>query len=62
MSDLIARTGRVQSWIDNPESLLPVSCTGINVSDSMEGPEGIQASWVFGSLGLRFGAGCGIHL
>ena len=62
MSDLIARTGRVQSWIDNPESRLPVSCTVFNVSDSMEGPEGIQASWVFASHALRYGAGCAIHL
>lgn len=33
MSFALARTGRVQSWIDNPESRLPVSCTVINVQD-----------------------------
>ena len=58
----IARTGRVQSWIDNPESRLPVSCTVFNVEDSMEGPEGIEASWRFASFALRYGAGCAIHL
>ena len=58
----IARTGRVQSWIDNPESRLPVSCTVFNVEDTMEGPEGIEASWIFASYALRNGAGCAIHL
>ena len=59
---LIARTGRVQSWMDNPESRLPVSCTVFTVEDSMEGPNGIQASWIFASHALRNGAGCAIHL
>ena len=58
----IVRTGRVQNWIDNPESRLPVSCTIFNVSDSMEGPEGIEASWRFASFALRHGAGVAIHL
>ena len=34
----ISRTGRVQSWIDDPRGRLPVSCTVFNVDDSMEGP------------------------
>ena len=59
---LIARTGRVQSWIDDPNSRLPVSCTVFVVEDSMEGPNGIEASWRFASYALRFGAGCAIHL
>ena len=59
---LISRTGRVQSWLDNPESRLPVSCTVFVVDDSMEGPEGIEASWRFVSHALRFGAGCAVHL
>ena len=58
----IARTGRVQSWIDNPESRLPVSCTVFVVEDSMEGPEGIEASWRFVSHALRNGAGVAVHL
>jgi hypothetical protein len=58
----IARTGRVQNWIDNPESRLPVSCTVFVVEDSMDGPEGIEASWRFASHALRNGAGCAIHL
>jgi hypothetical protein len=58
----IARTGRIQSWIDNPKSRLPVSCTVFVVEDSMEGPEGIEASWRFASHALRNGAGCAIHL
>ena len=62
MPELISRTGRVQSWIDDPESRLPVSCTTFVVEDSMEGPNGIEASWRFASHALRFGAGCAIHL
>ena len=61
-NDLIARTGRVQSWIDDPTSRLPVSCTVFVVEDEMEGPNGIEASWRFASHALRFGAGCAIHL
>jgi hypothetical protein len=59
---LIARTGRVQTWIDDPTSRLPVSCTVFVVEDEMEGPNGIEASWRFASHALRFGAGCAIHL
>jgi len=62
MAELISRTGRVQSWLDNPESRLPVSCTVFVVDDSMEGPEGIEASWRFVSHALRHGAGCAVHL
>ena len=61
-TQLIARTGRVQSWIDDPTSRLPVSCTVFVVDDSMEGPEGIEASWRFVSHALRYGAGCAVHL
>ena len=60
--NLIARTGRVQQWIDNPTNRLPVSCTIFNVDDSMEGPNGIEASWRFVSHALRFGAGVAVHL
>jgi len=62
MPELIARTGRVQNWIDNPESRLPVSCTVFVVEDSMEGPNGIEASWRFVSHALRYGAGVSVHL
>ena len=61
-AELISRTGRVQQWLDNPESRLPVSCTVFVVDDSMEGPEGIEASWRFVSHALRNGAGCAVHL
>ena len=60
--DVISRTGRVQTWLDNPEGRLPVSCTVFVVEDSMEGPNGIEASWRFASHALRYGAGCAIHL
>lgn len=60
--NMIARTGRVQNWIDNPESRLPVSCTVFVVEDSMEGSEGIEASWRFVSHALRNGAGVAVHL
>jgi len=61
-TDLVARTGRVQSWIDDPNSRLPVSCTVFVVENEMEGPNGIEASWRFASHALRYGAGCAIHL
>ena len=60
--ELVARTGRVQSWIDDPESRLPVSCTVFVVEDEMEGPNGIEASWRFVSHALRYGAGVAVHL
>ena len=62
MPELIARTGRVQSWLDDPESRLPVSCTVFNVQDSYEGPDGIAESITFAAHALRYGAGCAIHL
>ena len=61
-NQVIARTGRVQSWIDDPTSRLPVSCTVFEVQDSMEGPNGIEASWRFVSHALRYGAGVAVHL
>lgn len=61
-TELIARTGRVQNWIDNPKSRLPVSCTVFVVEDEMEGPDGIEASWRFVSHALRNGAGVAVHL
>jgi len=62
MAEKIARTGRVQSWIDEPSGRLPVSCTVFTVQDSMEGEDGIEASWRFVSHGLRNGAGVAVHL
>ena len=59
---LIARTGRIDSWIKNPEGRLPVSCTVFVVEDSIEGDNGIEASWRFVSHALRFGAGVAVHL
>ena len=61
-NQVIARTGRVQNWIDDPNSRLPVSCTVFVCEDSMEGPNGIEASWRYVSHGLRFGAGVAVHL
>jgi hypothetical protein len=60
--DKIARTGRVESWLEDPEGRLPVSCAVIVVEDSMEGDNGIEASWRFTSHGLRNGAGVAVHL
>ena len=60
--EIIARTGRVQGWMDDPTSRLPVSCTVFVVEDSMEGPNGIEASWRFVSHALRYGAGVAVHL
>jgi len=58
----VARTGRVQDWMDSPENRLPVSCTVFVAEDSMEGPDGIEASWRFISHALRNAAGAAIHL
>ena len=58
----IARTGRVQSWIDDPADRLPVSCTVFSVEDSIEGKDGIEQSWRFVSHALRMGAGVAVHL
>ena len=60
--EVIARTGRVQNWIDNPHDRLPVSCTVFVVEDSMEGKNGIEDSWSYVSHGLRKGAGVAVHL
>ena len=60
--DKIARTGRVESWMNDPAGRLPVSCAVIVVEDSMEGKDGIEASWRFTSHGLRNGAGVAVHL
>jgi len=62
MSELIARTGRVQSWMDDPTSRLPVSCTVYVCTNQMEGKDGIEASWRFVSHALRYGAGVAVHL
>ena len=62
LDKFIARTGRVQSWIEEPYGRLPVSCTVFVVEDSMEGPNGIEASWRFASHALRNGAGVAVHL
>jgi hypothetical protein len=59
---LIARTGRIDSWIKNPDGRLPVSCTVFVVEDSIEGDNGIEASWRFVSHALRYGAGVAVHL
>ena len=61
-TEQIARTGRVQNWIDDPTSRLPVSCTVFVVEDTMEGENGIEASWRFVSHALRYGAGVAVHL
>jgi len=62
MKDKIARTGRVENWMNDPNGRLPVSCTVFVVEDSMEGPNGIESSWRFVSHALRFGAGVAVHL
>jgi len=62
MKEKIAVTGRVQAWLDNPESRLPISCTVYVCEDEMEGPNGIEASWRFVSHALRNAAGVAVHL
>lgn len=62
MAELISRTGRVQSWIDDPTGRLPVSCTVFVCDNELESENGIEASWRFASHALRNGAGVAIHL
>ena len=62
MKDFIARTGRVENWMNDSSGRLPVSCTVFVVEDSMEGPNGIESSWRFVSHALRYGAGVAVHL
>lgn len=58
----IAVTGRVSDWLKDPTSRLPVSCTVMNVDDTMEGENGIEHSWLFASKALRNAAGVAINL
>ena len=61
-NNMIARTGRVQNWLDDPTETLPVSCTVINVMDSMWGKNSITESWDFAAYALQKGAGVAVHL
>nr|BDD44269.1 hypothetical protein 15 [bacterium] len=61
-SSLISKTGRVESWIEDPAGRLPVSCTVFVVDNELESENGIEASWRFASHALRNGAGVAIHL
>jgi hypothetical protein len=58
----LALTGRVADWLTSPDGRLPVSCTVLDVQDSMEGHEGIEYGWLFTSHGLRNGAGVALNL
>jgi hypothetical protein len=58
----LALTGRIKSWLENPGSRLPVSCTTFTVKDSMEGKDGIEDSWNFVSHALRYAAGVAVDL
>lgn len=62
MTNLISKTGRVESWQKDPEGRLPVSCTVHVPSNSLDGPDGITNSIRFAIHGLRYGAGVSIHL
>ena len=63
MPDYVARTGRVQSWLDNPNKKLPVSCTVFVCDDTFQETEnGLDASFRFVSHALRNAAGVAVHL
>jgi hypothetical protein len=61
-SKLIAMTGRVSSWLEDPRFTLPVSCTVFKVEDKMAGRDGIRDSWDFASYAIGNAAGAAIHL
>ena len=58
----IARTGRVDNWLNDPTDVLPVSCTITVVEDSMWGENSITDSWLFTTYALQNGAGVAVHL
>lgn len=58
----LAVTGRVESWLKDPESRYPVSCTVLSVEDTMEGQNGIEYAQLYVSKGLRYGAGVALDL
>jgi len=59
----LAVTGRVDSWLKEPTRRYPMSCTVFVVEDTMdEHEDGIEASFLFASKALRYGAGVAIHL
>ncbi len=63
LNPAVALTGRVESWLDDPTRRYPVSCTVMNVLDTMdEDPDGIEGSFLFASKALRYGAGVSLHL
>ncbi len=57
-----AVTSRVKDWLGDPDGRLPVSCTVMDVTDTMEGTGGIEESWIFASKALRNGAGVALNL
>jgi len=62
MTNLISKTGRVESWQNDPTGRLPISCTVFVVDNELESENGIENSWRFASHALRNGAGVAIHL
>ena len=59
----LAVTGRVESWLKEPTRRYPQSCTVFVVEDTMdEHEDSIEASFLFASKALRYGAGVAIHL
>ena len=59
----LAVTGRVETWLKEPTRRYPQSCTVFVVEDTMdEHEDGIEASFLFASKALRYGAGVAIHL
>ena len=59
----LAVTGRVDSWLKEPTRRYPQSCTVFVVEDTMdEHEDSIEASFLFASKALRYGAGVAIHL
>ena len=62
-SPAVAMTGRVESWLKNPTRRYPQSCTVFVVEDTMdEHEDSIEASFLFTSKALRYGAGVAIHV
>lgn len=58
----LAVVGRIATWLENSESRFPVSCTVLQVEDSMEGENGIEYSWLYVSKGLRYAAGVAVDV
>lgn len=54
--------GRVADWLADSDYRYPISCTILEVQDTMEGEDGIEFAWKYVSKSLRYAAGVVVDL